>query len=414
MYPRYLQERLDMALADTPVVLLTGARQTGKSTLAQAYAAAVGATYVSFDDPSVLASAKDATGFLRNLGKRAVIDEVQRAPWLFAPMKLAVDRDRRPGRFLLTGSANVLLVPHLSDSLAGRMEILQLWPLSQGELRSRRERFIDALFGAQDWSLRASTRQDDNVPELLVCGGYPELVDRADPARREAWLVAYLRTLIERDVRDLANIEGLVEMPRLLSLLAARTGALMNLAEVSRAVGIPQTTLKRYLTLLQATFLLAPLPGWSGNLGKRLIKAPKIHFPDSAVAVHLARYDATRLAEDRGFLGHLLETFVVAELRKQAGWARRRVDLYYYRTSTGQEVDLLLEDRGGRLAGIEVKASATVEARDFAGIEALATAAGKRFAGGVVLYTGSRVLPFGKRRYALPVSALWRTAETGT
>jgi len=221
-------------------------------------------------------------------------------------------------------------------------------------------------------------------------------------------LAEYVRTLIARDVRDLANIEGLVEMPRLLALLAARTGALMNVAEVSRAVGIPHTTLKRYLTLLQATYIVTLLPAWSGNLGKRLIKTPKIHIPDSAVAAYLARYDAERLAEDRGVLGHLLETFVVSELRKQAGWATQSANLYYYRTATGQEVDLLLEDRRGRVAGIEVKASATIGAKDFAGLTALADTAGKRFAGGVLLYAGGDVLPFGKKLYAMPVSALWR------
>lgn len=410
MYPRYLRKSLDAALADTRVVLLTGARQTGKSTLAQAYASANGATYATFDDPNVLAAAKDGAGFIRRLGERAVIDEVQRAPWLFSAIKLAVDRDRRPGRFLLTGSANVLLVPDVSDSLAGRMQILQLWPLSQGEIRSRQERFVDALFEGRDWSLLPAEAQHDDLPGLLVRGGYPEMVGRADPARREAWIASYVRTLIERDVRDLANIEGLVEMPRLIALLAARTGALMNVSEISRAVGIAHTTLKRYLTLLQATYVVTPLPAWSGNLGKRLIKTPKIHFPDSAVAASLARYDAERLTDDRGFLGHLLETFVVAELRKQAGWTTRDVGLYYYRTATGQEVDILLEDRRGRIAGIEVKASATIDSKDFAGLTALAEAAGKRFVGGVLLYAGNDVLPFGKKMYALPVSALWRVA----
>lgn len=413
VYPRHLRKRLDAALADTPVVLLSGARQTGKSTLAQAVAAHRRATYVTFDDPNVLSAAKDGAGFLAGLGDFAVIDEVQRAPWLFAPMKLAVDRHRRPGRFLLTGSANVLLVPHLSDSLAGRMELLQLWPLSQGEIRGRQEGFIDTLFGDHDWSLGADglSSQDSHggdIPGLLVRGGYPELLDRPEASRREAWLVSYVRTLIERDIRDLANIEGLIEMPRLLSLLAVRTGALLNLSEISRAVGIPHTTLKRYLALLQMTFIVAPLPGWAGNLGKRLIKSPTIHFPDSALAAHLARYDVERLTEDRGMLGHLLETFVVAELGKQAGWATRRVDLYYYRTATGREVDVLLEDRSGRVAGIEIKASATIGPKDFSGLAALSEAVGKRFVGGVVLYTGRDVLPFGRKLFALPVSALWR------
>ncbi|MFZ5861809.1 MAG: ATP-binding protein [Nitrospirota bacterium] len=410
MYPRYLKERLDAALADTPVVLLTGARQTGKSTLAHAHAAATGAAYVTFDDPNVLAAAKDASGFIRSLGERAVIDEAQRAPWLFSAIKLAVDRHRRPGRFLLTGSANVLMAPRVSDSLAGRMEILQLWPLSQGEILGRKERFIGALFGGREWSLLPAKPGDGDLPGLLTRGGYPEMVARPEPARREAWLVSYLRTLIERDVRDLSNIEGLVELPRLLALLAARSGALMNVAEVSRAVGIPHTTLKRYLALLQATYLVTLLPAWSGNLGKRLIKTPKVYLPDSAVAASLAHFDAARLAEDRGMLGHLIETFVVSELRKQMGWATASVNLYYFRTATGQEVDLLLEDRRGRVAGIEIKASATIGAKDFSGLNALAEAAGKRFVRGALLYAGHDVLPFGKKLSALPISALWRAS----
>ncbi len=411
MYPRFITERLQAALADSRVVLLSGARQTGKSTLARAHAAAVGARYVTFDDPSVLAAARDATGFLDNLGERIVIDEVQRAPWLFSAIKVSVDRDPRPGRFLLTGSANVLVLPGLSDSLAGRMEILKLRPLCQGEIEGRRGRFLESLFDGRPWRLQAEAAAGERLTGRLARGGYPEMARREAFVRREAWMVSYLRTLIERDVRDLANIEGLVDLPRLLALLAARSGALLNISEISRALGMAHTTLKRYLALLQAIHILDPLPAWSDNLGKRLIKAPKIHLLDSAMAAHLARYDAGRLEEDRTFYGHLLESFVVAELATQAGWSDNGEALFHYRTASGQEVDAVIEDRRGRLAGVEVKAAATLAAKDADGLKAFARDAGNRFAGGALLYTGAEVLPFGEKIWALPVSALWRAVD---
>lgn len=308
-------------MADSPVVLLTGARQVGKSTLAREYAELHSLAYVTFDDPTVLAAARDGSAFLNGIGARAVIDEVQKAPWLFADIKLQVDRMREPGRYLLTGSTNVMLIPRLADSLAGRMEVLQLWPLSQGEIAGRRERFIDALFEGSAHEIVGEGENLSTVTDLLVIGGYPEALTRRDAERRAAWHSAYVRTLVERNVRDLANIEGLVDIPRLLALLAVRVGSLMNLAEISRSIGIAQTTLKRYLALLEGVFLFTPVPAWHVNLGKRLIKTPKVQLADCGLAAYLARYDKHRLEDDRNFFGHFLETFVVAELRKQAGHA---------------------------------------------------------------------------------------------
>ncbi len=405
MYRRNIESELKSALADTPVVLLNGARQTGKSTLAQEFAKAFSVPYVTLDDATQLAAASsDAQGFLAGLGDRAVIDEVQKAPDLFPAIKMSVDEDRRPGRYLLTGSANILLLPQISESLAGRMEIITLWPLSQGELRTQRERFIDGIFAKSVPTLQAGDAVD--LKGAVLVGSYPEVVQRPAGKRRSVWFAAYITAMLQRDVRDLANIEGLTDMPRLLSLLAARVGGLLNMSELSRSSGIPNSTLKRYLRLLQATFLFQPLPAWSSNLGKRLIKSAKIHLIDSGLTAHLAGITPQSLSRNTVFFGHLLESFVVNELRKQIGWSDNRAILHHYRTTTGREVDILLEDAAGRLVGLEVKASSTVGRKDFSGFDALSEDTGQQFVRGVVLYTGEQPVSFGEHYLAMPVSAL--------
>ena len=407
MYKRNIESELHAAIADTPVVLLNGARQTGKTTLARDFAQARSIPYITLDDATQLAAASsDAHGFLAGLGDRAVIDEVQKAPGLFPAIKMSVDRDRRPGRFLLTGSANVLLLPQISESLAGRMELITLLPLSQGELRGERERFLDGVFAANLPALQPGEAVD--LKGAVLAGAYPEVIKRPAGKRRDAWFAAYITALLQRDVRDLANIEGLTDMPRLLSLLAARVGSLLNMSELSRSSGIPNSTLKRYLSLLQATFLLQPLPAWSSNLGKRLIKSPKIHLIDSGLTAHLAGVTRQSLDRDPVLFGHLFENFVVNELRKQTGWSDTRVNLHHYRTTTGREADILLEDAAGRLVGLEVKASATVVRKDFCGFDALSENTRRQFVRGIVLYTGEESVAFGENYMALPVSAMWR------
>lgn len=408
MYPRHIEPELRAALADTPVVLLTGARQTGKTTLARALARESGMAYATLDDALAASAAEaDPVGFLAGLGASAVIDEVQKAPGLFPAIKRLVDEDRRPGRFLLTGSTHALLLPRLSESLAGRMEIVTLWPLSQGELSNHREAFIDHLF--EEAPLTTTGGELADLPERLAAGGYPEPLERPPGKRRDAWFEAYVTTILQRDIRELSRIEGLAELPRLLGLLAARTANLLNVSELSRASGLPQSTLKRYLGLLEATFLVQKLPAWSSNLGKRLVKSPKIHLVDSGLALHLAGLTAERLAASPGLLGPFLETWVVGELRKQAGWADHRVRLHHYRTATGREVDIVLEDRAGSIVGIEVKAAATATRKDFAGLESLAQAAGRHFRRGILLYRGRETVPVTPRLSAVPLNALWQT-----
>ncbi len=410
MIQRLIFSHVRAALADSPVVLLHGARQTGKSTLVQ-HLAAIGwpARYLTLDDANVLTAATtDPAGFLAGLDGPVALDEIQRAPGLFIALKAQVDRNRQPGRYLLTGSANVLMLPKLSESLAGRMEILPLWPLAQSELSAAPTCFVDELFAPQIRSTAAVAETDGDVAALLLHGGYPEAQRRPVWSRRRAWFNAYVTTILQRDVRNLASIDGLTVLPRLLALLAARTGALMNHAELARSTGLPQTTLKRYLALLEATFLVVLLPPWSGNLGKRLVKSPKVYLNDTGLSAALLGMDSAPALRQANLYGPLLENYVVMELRKQASWSQTEPALFHFRTQNGSEVDIVLESPAGALVGLEVKASSTVTASDFNGLRILAEETGPRFHRGIVLYQGSEVIPFGPKLLAVPITRLWQ------
>lgn len=409
MIRRNIQNRIQDALADTPVVLLSGARQTGKTTLVQSLAGSLSAEYFTLDDVATLALARgDPTGFIRNLAGPAIIDEIQKAPELFPAIKLAVDRNRKPGRFLLTGSANVMALPRLSESLAGRMEVVPLFPFSAGEIVGVSETIIRRLFACDfsKWKHKASKIA---LAERVARGGYPEAVEREDALRRAAWFASYISTLLQRDVRDLARVDALHALPNLLKLLAARSAGLFNLSDVGRDARLPHSTLTRYLVLLETLFLVHRLPAWSANLGKRLVKAAKLHIGDSGLACHLIGADAARFNHDPALFGKIVESFVVGELLKQASWSEPQVSLYHFRTAAGVEVDLILEQANGAIAGVEVKAKATVTPADFVGLQGLRDQLGKRFRAGVVVYTGDQTLPFGDKLWALPMENLWAT-----
>ena len=411
MLTRNLTPAIIEALSDTPVVMLNGARQTGKSTLAKALISKnYPARYVTLDDATLLSAAKhDPAGFIAGLGESAIIDEIQRAPELFIAIKAAVDLDRRPGRFLLTGSANVLLLPHLSESLAGRMEIFTLWPLSQGEFSGSREVFIDAAFSARLLP-SDSTLAGNETPliEKIIRGGYPEASSRTSETRRRAWFGSYITTILQRDIRDIANIDGLTAMPRLLSMLATRSASLLNYSELSRMTGLPQSTLKRYMALFETTFLITHLPAWSSNLGKRLVKTSKLILTDTGLLATLLAVNASRLV-DSPLLGALMENFVIMELQKQIGWSDIKPTIMHYRTQTGQEVDVVLEDSAGRVVGIKVKSSKSVSGNDFKGLQSFAEAAGTNFVRGIILYGGGETVAFGSNLLAMPISSLWHT-----
>lgn len=409
MYKRYLLPHLLAALQDTPVVLLNGSRQTGKSTLVKLIMEyRPDSRYLTLDDVSILSAARgDPAGFLDGLSEKLVIlDEIQRAPELFLAMKESVDLERRSGRFLLTGSANVLLLPKLADSLAGRMEILTLWPLAQQELSGNAYNFVDTIFSDEMHFSDPPPLKRQDLIQIVCSGGYPEVLQRSE-SRRYAWFSSYLTTLLQRDIKDLANIEGLSDLPHLFQLLVTRHMGLCNFADLSRSTGVAQTTLKRYMILLEAIFLISYLPPWYSNLGKKLVKSPKLMINDTGLIAHFLGLSTKRLMDDSMLLGPLLESFVINELRKQITWQDFPASLFYFRTQGGQEVDVVLESREGDLIGIEVKASRTVSINDFKGLNAFAELTAERFKWGFVFYTGDKVIPFGKKCYALPVNLLW-------
>lgn len=410
---RAITPRLLTALSDTPAVMLVGPRQAGKSTLVQSLAGGPHpARYLSLDDLRTLdAARRDPVGLIEGADGPLIIDEIQRAPELLLPIKASIDRDRRPGRFILTGSAQVMLLPTVSESLAGRVEVHTLWPFSQAEIEGVPGRIVELLLDdcPRPGPVPASACED--LIGRIARGGFPEAVARATN-RREEWLASYLTVIVQRDLRDLANIERLAEVPAVLASLASRVRAPLNKTEVSSSVGIPRTSLDRYLTLLEHVFLVHRLPAWHSNRIKQIAKAPKLLLSDSALLIHLLRTDARRLTQDGTLLGSVLECFVGMELAKQLSAARTRASLMHMRTATGAEVDFILEGADGRIAGIEVKASATVRGEDFKHLAAVRDRIGdERFIRGVVLYTGGERLPFGERLEAWPLSTLWTDAS---
>lgn len=407
LYPRFAAARVMEALEDAPVVLLHGPRQSGKTTLARSVGDALGFTYVSFDDPAILAGAlSDPVGFLGDLPDRVILDEVQRAPGLFSVLKMAVDRDRRPGRFLLTGSANVLLVPALSDSLAGRMAILRLHPLAQCELAGQDPRFLDRLFGSA-FPVRPFPRLGPPLAERLTSGGFPAALNRPTSRRRAAWYRDFIETMIQRDVRDLSRIDSMDLLPRLLQLAAGQTARLLNTSDLAAPFQRTRSTIRDYTTLLERVFLLEELPPWHSNRMSRLVKTPKVHLGDSGLACALLGLEAGALWQDKPALGQLLETFVYQELRRQADWNESPTRFFHFRDRDGYEVDIIAERGAQELAGVEVKAAATVVASDFRGLRKLREAAGERFKCGVVLYDGEACVGFGPGLFAVPVRMLW-------
>jgi predicted AAA+ superfamily ATPase len=411
MITRHIAMEVLTALRDTPVVFIQGARQTGKSTLVQALADGEHpARYITLDDATVLAAAQsDPQGFIAGLERPIIIDEVQRVPDLALAIKASVDSQRRAGEFLLTGSANALLLPRLSESLVGRLEILTLWPFSQGELTGRRETFVDTVFRSRFSPSPTAPISRSDLVDRVLSGGFPEVIGRRSGQRRRSWFESYLTTLLQREVRDIANIQGLSEMPKLLAFLASRVGCLLNYTEIARNLSLPQTTVKRYMALLEATLIVNPLPAWSTNLGKRLVKSPKLTMIDTGLVCHLLGLDKRRLAGDHTLFGHIIENFVITELRKQASWSRTRPRVYHLRMHSGREVDAILEAPSGKVVGIEVKASETLRAEDFQGLRKLGEAMPNRLVRGLVLYGGKEPVSFGRNLTALPVSSLWST-----
>lgn len=396
------------ALTDTRVVLVNGARQSGKSTMVSQIGREREATWRSLDRASTREAAEfDPTTFVRD-ETMLIIDEVQRVPELLLAIKEVVDSDPRPGRFLLTGSAQVLGLRSVPDALPGRIETIELWPLSQGEIDDRPDGFVDAIFEQGPALSHHSTEDRRGYVDRIVRGGFPEAVAR-DGRRREAFFDNYVADIVNRDVIQLSEIERGPQMRALIRLLAARSGALVVPGNLAGKLGLPQTTVGRYLGLLEEVFLIKRIPAWSRNLSSRAVSTAKVAMVDSGIAANLLAQDSGSLVRSGSPLGGLLEAFVTMEIARQLGWSRTRADMFHYRTKDKVEVDIVLEDRRGRVVAIDVKASATARPDDFTGINHLAARLGDDLLAGVVLYTGTETLPFGEKNRAVPVSALWET-----
>lgn len=403
-YPRHLDPMVRASLQDTPAVLINGPRQCGKTTLARQYAAEM--AYFSLDDPALLEAVRaDPVGFVRQQD-RAIIDEIQRAPDLLMALKLSIDQDRRPGRFLLTGSANLLALPQVADSLAGRMEILNLMPLSQSELARRPNDFLRRAI-AHDWKTHVSDPAvASDLTEQVLAGGYPEMRQRSSPARRQAWARAYMTTLVERDIRDIAQIEHASQIPKLLAILAELSGQLLNLSQIGGQIGMDGKTVEKYIGILEKLFLLRRLPAFSRNELSRLLKSPKVHFLDAGLQSTLTRLTPEHVLLERQRFGATLETWVYGELLKLFSITPDAWFLSHYRDNLGVEVDFVLESALREIIGIEVKAAASVATSDFKGLRQLRKQTGSAFITGIVLYNGDHALPFGDGMWAVPLGML--------
>jgi len=353
----------------------------------------------------LMAARDDPAGFVRGLD-RAIIDEVQRVPELLRSIKLSVDEDRRPGRFLLTGSANVLALPQVSESLAGRMAVVNLFPLSRAELRGQKPAFLERALAGELVGVPERIVGED-LTEAVLTGGYPEMIRRKDPNRRSAWARDYLNAIVRRDVPEITDLEKRDRLPMLFRVLAHHAGQLTNFTQIAVQVGIDDKTAKRYVAVLEQLFVVRRLQPWFTNRLKRLVKTPKLHFIDSGLLGATIVASAERIVADRSSLGPLLETFVFSEVLRQAAWMDGVCELYHYRDKDQDEVDVIAEAGDGALVGIEVKTAATVRSADVRGLRKLAAAVGDDLRLGLILYDGDRIVPFGERLFAAPVSCLW-------
>jgi uncharacterized protein len=405
---RHVRPDVEDALGVSRVVALVGPRQAGKSTLASQIARDVlRTTLQTFDDDATRAFAQnDPAGFISSLSLPAAIDEVQRAPGVMLAIKRIVDGDTRAGRFLITGSADLRVLATIPDALPGRVEYLDLWPFSQGELTGVIETFLDKLRSNEPPAIEHASIGLVALADRIAIGGFPASSGMG-PRRRVGFFSSYLTSLLGRDLTEVSSIRKDEALLPLLTLLAVRSGSLLNMTRLGSELRIEAKTVESYISLLQQLGLVIRLPAWFSNLGKRVVKAPKLHIADSGLHAYLVGSDASALSRSPEIAGPALETFVVNELVRQSGWAESAPTLHHFRSHGGDEVDVVLQWRGGDVAGVEVKSAASIGPRDFAGLTKLRDALGAKFVSGVVLYTGERTISAGDRLWAVPVQGLW-------
>lgn len=407
MYKRYAKEKIVVALQDTPAVMVVGPRQCGKTTLVKQLRGEDW-VYITLDDINQLQFAKiDPVGFIRGLtAKHIIIDEVQRAPEILLPIKQIIDENRTPGRFLLTGSANALALPQVADSLAGRLEVIPLLPLAACEINGNTSTFLNKFLSGKMLETKQVRIREQLIAKVLA-GGFPEALLRKEDNRRIAWFNQYILGIIQKDIKDLGQLENLDVMPKLIQVFCNQVGSLINYTEVGNLLGLSRQTVNKYIKLLEQLFIFQELPAWHRNANKRLVKTPKAHIIDSGLLCALKRINHEKIANDPHLFGSLLESYVLCELKRLASWQDETYYFSHYRDKDQVEVDIVLETISGDVFGIEVKASATLRPQDFQGLERLKDSAGKNFRAGIILYDGDYTNCINENLFSVPIGVLW-------
>lgn len=404
MFTRMINNKLHSILSDTPALLITGPRQSGKTTLVKSLSPNM--AYFTLDDELDRSYAlTDPTGFIRR-SERMIIDEIQRAPNLLFAIKKSIDDNRQSGRFVLTGSTNVLTMPSFADSLAGRMENLTLLTLSQAEIVNSHTNWLDAVFSG---NIPAPNPCDvgDVLIAKLISGGYPEVVGRSSEKRKQDWCAQYVNALLTRDILDVAGISKAAQMPKFFGIMAQMAGGLSNAAKAAGEIGVDRKTAAKYMSILEQMYLISEVPSWSSNAISRIVKSPKIQFIDSAILATLLGQTKSSLLRDRSAMGALTESFVLSELLKMSSYSNHRYHFSHYRDALKNEVDFIVENERNDLVAIEVKASATIGMNDFKGIKHFHSLVGDNLTAGIVLYDGSEIKSVGDKLWAVPLSSLW-------
>ena len=406
--PRQSEQLLAELIPHSPVVLIHGPRQSGKTTLAKLIGDRLGYSYYTFDNLKTLAAVQsDPTGFMYALPDRVILDEIQLAPELFRLLKLSVDRHRINGRFILTGSTNVLFLPELTDALTGRMLIVRLHPLSQVEIEQTKSTpFLDRLFTG-DFRMSQSEPLGSNLADRIVAGGYPPALAIPVDRIRSSWYNSYVVSLVQNDISGQVKVHSPESLPSLLTAVAGLSAQLFNSSSIASQLQMNRNTIRHYLSLLERHFLIKRLPPWYSNRMKRIIKTPKIHIGDTGLACSLLNIDANDLQMDRNLLGQLVESFVFQELRRQASSSNKPYKFYHFRDRYGVEADMIIELGGSKLAGIEIKAGASIISSDFKALRKIKAAHEDRFTFGALLYDGELCASFGDGMFAVPIRMLW-------